>query len=128
MYAIRSYYARLDEHLRTRRQIGVQPGSVPDQPVGVPDTHGLADLQIADDAASDQAGDLHHHHVQSFRRADEDAIAFIVPTGGRHVGGMEAAVAVHHREYLTADGNALRVGVQQGQEDADPDDRIGAVV
>ena len=38
---------------------------------------------------------------------------------------MEAAVAVYHREDLAADRNALGVGVQQGQKNADPDNRLG---
>ena len=117
--------ARLDEHLRAGRQVGVQPGAEPDQAVGVADGDGIADVQIADDAPGDQPGDLNDHHLLSIRRADQHAVALVVVAGGRQIGGMEASGPVLDRQHLTADGGALDMSVQQGQEDADPRHRVG---
>ena len=62
----------------------------------------------------------------SFRRSDQHAVALIVLTGGRQFGGMELAGPVYDGEHLATDRGALHMGVEQRQEDADPQSRLGA--
>ena len=110
------------------RQVGVQPRPVPDEAVGVADRHLLARLDVADDAAGDQTRDLHGHHLVPLWRADQHAVAFVVLAGGGELGGFVQAGTVHDRHHFAADRDALDMGVEDRQEDADSRQRpVGQV-
>ena len=114
-----------DQNVGAGRQVGVEPRAVTDQAVGVADLELVADLDVADDAPRDQAGDLHGDHLDTVGRADQHAVALVVLAGGLQLGGVEQTRPVLHGHDLAADRCALHVGVQHRKEDADTRQRRG---
>ena len=109
----------LTSDVGTRRQVGVQPRPVPDQPVGVADRQLVADLRFAHDAARHQAGDLYRDHLDAVGGADHHAVAFVVLTGGFQLGRVEQPGAMVDGDHLASDRRPLHVCIENRKEDAD---------
>ena len=109
-------------------KVGVQPRPEPDQAVRVADRHLVTGRDVADDATGDQAGDLHGHHLDPLGRADQHAVALVVVAGRGELGRFEQSRTMRDGDHLTAYRDALDMGVEDGQEDADPRQRpVGQV-
>src|ERR1700736_3092021 len=67
----------------TLRQVDIGPAAEADEPEALPGHDLLAAAQVADDAASDEAGDLHHGDIAAavgvaFERRDPDRHPLVV--------------------------------------------------
>ena len=112
--------ARADQDVGARGQVGVQPRAEADQAVGVADRQLVAGLDVADDAARHQAGDLHGDHLGAVRRCgSRTLLRSLSSLAAAQFGRAEQPGAVLDGDHLTADRGALHVRVEDRQEDAD---------
>ena len=83
-------------------------------------THGIALAQVADDAAGDQAGDLHHGDLAAVGQAQCHGVAFVGFARLVLAGVEEAAVPVGDAGDDAVGRDAVHVDVEDRQEGGHP--------
>ena len=115
-----------DQGTNALGQIQIRPAAEADDAEAVAGGHRIALAHRTQDAAGDQAGDLHHRDLLPVRQADRQGIALVRLAGLVQAGADEGAVAVGDAGHDAIGRHAVDVHIQHRKEDRHLPARLAA--